>query len=292
MNIGYFYALLTILLFGSWAVPTKTLKIEPKVLAFFLTIGMLITGVGIFIATGRQVAPINLLALPFAAGILWSVGITLGFIGIRELGITRALGIWIPVNIIVGSLWGLIYFQEAKKLPADKLGLSIFGITLLVFAALTIISSIKTQKVTGNTKLGVLCSIGLGLLHGSVLVPLNASNLPFSVTLLPFSIGMIAFTSILVFVNKLNLKYDIRSIGRMVLAGLILGTGNLTALLTIKSLGYANGFALTQLAIIINTLWGIIVFKEVASARGKILIILGITIALIGAVILNSARVV
>lgn len=291
MNIGYLYAIVTILLFGSWPVPTKTLKIDPRVQAFFLTLGMVATGIVIFIISGMQSAPLALQVLPFFAGILWSIGITLGFIGIKELGITRALGIWIPVNIIVGSLWGLLYFQEAKKLPADKLFLSLLGIGLLIAAALAIISSIKTQKVSGNTKLGILCSVGLGLFHGSVLVPLNASSLPFSVTLLPFTMGMVVFTSALALVKKLNLRKDPISISRMISGGLILGTGNLAALLTIKSLGYANGFALTQLAIIINTLWGILVFKEVSSIRGKILICIGIIIALIGALILNSARV-
>lgn len=291
MNIGYVYAIATIILFGSWAVPTKTLKIEPKTQAFFLTIGMVITGAIIFLATGRQTADISLLILPFIAGIMWSVGITLGFIGIKELGITRALGIWIPLNIMVGALWGLIYFQEAKKLSSDKLFLSILGIALLVTAALTIVSSIRTQKVSGNAKLGILSSIGIGLIHGSVLVPLNASNLPFSVTLLPFTMGMIVFTTVLVFVNKLNLKHDSISIMRMVSGGLILGTGNLLALLTIKNLGYANGFALTQLAIIVNTLWGALVFKEVTSTKGKILISTGVVLALVGAFILNSARV-
>ena len=291
MEKGLIFAILTILLFGSWAVPTKTLKIEPKIQAFFLTVGMLTTGIIIFLATGRQSAPFTLLLWPLIAGVLWSVGITLGFVGIKELGITRALGIWIPVNIIVGALWGFIYFGEAKMLTSDKLLLSITGIGLLIVAALAIVSSIKAQKVVGNVKLGILSSIGLGLFHGSVFVPLNASNLSFSVTFLPFTIGMVIFTTVLVFINKLNLKHDSVSIVRMISGGLILGSGNYFALLTIKHLGYANGFALTQLAIVVNTLWGALVFKEVTSKKGKILIALGVTIALIGAIILNSARV-
>ena len=77
----------------------------------------------------------------------------------------------------------------------------------------------------------------------------------------------------------------------MILAGLILGGGNHTALLTIKYLGVAQGYPLTQLGIIVNTLWGALVFKEVTTKKGKILIALGVTIALVGAIILNSARI-
>lgn len=291
MNIGIVYAVLTAFLYGSWAVPTKTIKIEPNVQAFFLTLGMLITGVVIFLATGRQLAPVHLLTLPFIAGILWSLGIILAFVGIKELGITRGFGIWIPTNIIVGALWGLIFFKEAKRMTPDKLLFSIFGICLLIVAALAIISSIKAQKVIGNAKRGVLASVGIGLLHGSVLVPLNASNLPFSTTLLPFALGTVIFNTLVVLFNKLNLRYDLITIGRMVSGGLILGTGNYLALLAIKNLGYANGFALTQLAIIINTLWGVLVFKEVTTKKGKTLIVVGVIVALVGAFILNSARV-
>ena len=195
MNPGLVFALLTIVLFGSWAVPTKTLKIEPKILSFFLTLGVLVIGIFIFFSTGMQLAPIENLLGPIIAGILWAVGINLGYLSISNLGITRAIGIWVSVNILVGALWGLIFFGEAKLLGTQKLLQSIFGIGLLIGAALTVISSIKTQKATGNVKQGVLTAIGIGLLHGSVFVPLNASKLPFSTTFLPFCLGMVLTTT-------------------------------------------------------------------------------------------------
>lgn len=290
MNPGLIFAALTILLFGSWAVPTKTLKIDPKVLAFFLTLGVLVIGIIIFLATGRHLAGIESLIGPFIAGMLWAIGITLGYVSIKHLGITRALGIWIPVNILVGALWGLIFFGEARLLGTQKLLLSLVGIGLLITAALTVISSIKTQKMVGDAKQGILTALGIGLLHGSVFVPLNASQLPFFVTFLPFCTGMVVVTSLIVLINKLNLKYDLFTVFRMMSGGFILGSGNYLALLTIKHLGYANGFALTQLSIVVNTLWGALVFKEVTSTRGKILITAGVAVALIGAFILNSAR--
>ena len=290
MNQGIIFAILTIFLYGSWAVPTKTLKIDPKVMAFFLTLGHLIIGIIIFSTSGRQVSSIQNLVWPFVAGLLWATGITLGYIAIKNLGITRAIGIWVPVNILIGALWGLIFFGEAKLLGTQKLMISLFGIGLLIAAGLTVISSIKTQKVIGNVKQGVLTALGIGLLHGSVFVPLNASNLPFFVTFLPFCLGMVVLTALIMAINKLNLKYDRFTVFRMMSGGLILGSGNYLALLTIKHLGYANGFALTQLSIVVNTLWGALVFKEVTSTKGKILIAIGVAIALAGAFILNSAR--
>lgn len=291
MNPGLIFAALTILLFGSWAVPTKTLKIEPKVQAFWLTVGHFIVSIFIFATLSREVSKLQNYIGPFIAGILWAIGITLGYIAIKNLGITRALGIWIPINILVGAFWGLIFFGEAKLLGTQKLVQSLFGIALLISAAFAVISSSKAEKIKGNIQLGILTAIGIGLLHGSVFVPLKVSSLPFAAIYLPWSLGMVLTTTTIVMTQNFKLLYEYKSILRMLSGGFMLGIGNYLALLTIKYLGYGNGFALTQLAIVVNTLWGALVFKEVTTTRGKILIAAGVIIALIGAIVLNSARI-
>ena len=160
----------------------------------------------------------------------------------------------------------------------------------MIAAAITVISSIKAEKMVGSAKFGILASVAIGLFHGSVFVPLRASHLPLSAIFLPWGLGMALTTSAIVLVGKFKLNHGLVANSRMLSGGLILGVGNYLALLTIKYLGYANGFALTQLAIVVNTLWGALFFKEVTTTRGKILIATGVTIALIGAIILNSAR--
>lgn len=76
----------------------------------------------------------------------------------------------------------------------------------------------------------------------------------------------------------------------MISAGIILGAGNYAALLTIQSLGVAQGYPLTQLGIIINTLWGVLYFKEVTSQKTIILITISIFLALVGIFVLNKAH--
>lgn len=76
----------------------------------------------------------------------------------------------------------------------------------------------------------------------------------------------------------------------MILAGLLVGTGNYTSILTIEKLGVAQGFPLTQMGLIVNTLWGVFLFKEVATKKGLFLIALSIAIAIAGILILNTAR--
>ena len=290
MNVGIIFAGLTILLFGSWPVPTKTLNIEPKTKAFWLTFGHLLLSTIVFIFV-LQPIPFKDFVGPFIAGIFWGIGITLGYVGIKNLGITRALSIWIPIVAIVSSLWGLIFFGEARALGLGKLLLTIFAILLLITAALIVIFSSKGEEKLRNVKVGILASIVLGVTHGSFFVPLQTSSLPIFVTFFPLAIGMFSTLFLIIILQKVKIRYNVVGTARMILAGLILGGGNYTALLTIKYLGVAQGYPLTQLGIIVNALWGMLLFKEVTTLRGKILIAIAIAIAIVGAVVLNYSRI-
>ena len=289
MNIGIIFAALTILFFGSWAVPTKTLKEHPEVQAFWLTIGHFLLSVSIFLFVAQPI-PFGELVPPFIAGVLWGIGIISGYIGIRHLGITRALGIWIPLVILTSAFWGLVFFKEAWTLPLQKLILTIAGIALLVIAALAVIFSAKDDKKLGNIKIGITASIILGLIHGSYFIPLRASSVSIFVTFLPLTIGMVVATSFTVIIKKLRVISDMKSVSRMLFAGLIIGGGNYTAILTTQFLGVAGGYPLTQLGIVVNTLWGALIFKEIEHKKGKILIAIGVAVAIVGAVVLNSAK--
>lgn len=290
MNEGVIIALFTALLYGSWAVPTKTLKVDPKTQAFWLTIGHLLIALVIFPFVKEPLTVKEVLG-PILAGIIWATGIILGFVGIKHLGITRAIGIWVPTLIIVSAIWGLVFFGEARSLGIQKLTQTIFALLLLIVAAILIISTSKGDKKLGNVKFGIIASLIIGVFHGSFFVPMRFTSLSSSAALLPMSLGLVATTLVVSYFQKLKLNQGLKANSRMLLGGLILGVGNLTALITIQLLGVAQGFPLTQLAIVVNTLWGVFVFKEVTSAKGKILIAIGIALALTGAILLNAARI-
>lgn len=289
MDIGYIFAALTVLCFGSWAVPTKTLRINPLTQSFWLTFGHLLLSCLIFMFVLQKISFGDSVG-PFISGVLWALGIVLGYVAIKNLGITRALGTFIPIVIITSSLWGLIFFKEAWLLGSQKLLLTVIAILLLTTAAIVVILSAKGEKQIGKIKVGILSSLGIGIIHGSFFVPLQTSDLSIFVSFVPLTIGMVLTMLILILLKKVKVFYDFASIARMILAGLILGGGNYTALLTIQNLGVSQGYPLTQLGIIVNALWGVLVFKEVATLKGKILITLSIIIALSGALLLNLAR--
>jgi len=52
-------------------------------------------------------------------------------------------------------------------------------------------------------------------------------------------------------------------------------------------MGVSKGYAITQLALVVNALWGIFVFQEVTekSAKGKIYV--GLAVALTGGILLS-----
>ena len=290
MNLGILFALLTILLFGSWAVPTATLKIHPTVKAFWLVVGHLLLS-GIVFLFFFQSIPIQEAIPAFIAGILWGIGMLLGFVAIKHLGITRAIGLWVPVVIVVSAVWGLLYFGEAHVMGTDKLIKTFVGIAILVIATLAVILSNKEETKLGNIKMGMLAALALGIFHGSYFVPLKTSSLPIFVTFFPLTLGMLLAVSIPVIVKRRSVRHDTFSTFRMVTSGMILGAGNYTALLTVQYLGVCQGYPLTQLAIIVNTLWGTLLFKEVTTFRGRMLIACSVVLAIVGAIVLNSARI-
>jgi glucose uptake protein GlcU len=254
MNLGIIFALCTILLFGSWAVPTTTLNIHPTVKAFWLVVGHLLLSSVIFLFY-FQTTPFSEIIPAFFAGVLWGIGMLLGFVAIKQLGITRAIGIWIPVVIIVSAIWGFSYFGEASTMGTDELIRSVLGIAILICATVMVVLSNKEETKLGNIKIGLLAALALGIFHGSYFIPLRTSTLPIVVTFFPLTIGMFLTVSVAIFAKRLSIKHDAKSTSKMILSGMILGAGNYTALLTIQYLGVSQGYPLTQLAIIVNTLW-------------------------------------
>lgn len=284
MDIGILWAFLTILLFGSWAVPAKTLDIPPRVLAFWLTIGHFALSGVIYLAYGQSLAAGDI-PVPFLMGIVWALGTAAGYASIQEIGITRAIGTWAPVIILVSAFWGLTVFGEK---PTGWL--LAFGLIAVIGAAMCMIYSSKHEETVNNRTRGYVLAVTLGVCHGSFFVPLQDSDLPIQVTFLPLTIGMVATMAVVVWLSGLRVRYDVVAIGRMTAAGVILGAGNYLALATVTALGVAVGYPLTQLGIVVNTLWGVFAFREVTTSAGKRLILLGVVLAIFGATLANMAR--
>lgn len=289
MLFGFIFAILTILLFGSWPVPTHKVEASPATKAFWLTTGHFALDAIVFLISGSTIT-LSASLLPLGSGALWGVGMICGFVAIGNIGVTRGLGLWVPVIIITSAAWGLFFFGEWWTLSTTRLVFSGVAITLILAAAFLIILSKDENTPIHNLKVGVAAAIALGLAHGSYFTPLHASDYSIFATFLPLSIGMTIVTfAYAQFVGGRINHGTFRNL-RMLFAGIILGGGNYMALLTLDHLGVTLGYPLTQLGIVVNTLWGIFYFREVQSRKALVYLAVGILLVVMGAVLMSVVR--
>lgn len=85
--------------------------------------------------------------------------------------------------------------------------------------------------------------------------------------ILPQSVGMLVGASFFAFRKA---KLD-RYVWRNMASGLLWGIGNICMLLTVKEIGLAIGFSLSQMGIIISTLGGIFLLGERKTKKRNVL---------------------
>lgn len=278
-------AALTALLFGSWFVPTQTIKTDPRALAFWLTAGHLAISTVVYVTYGQAI-PIGQTVVPFLMGAVWAIGILLGYKARDEIGIVRGVGTWVAVIIALSVFWGLVAFGESPN--PFVLALALLCVAGTVFCVL---KSSVTDKMPGSARRGYLYAIVVGIAHGSFYVPLHGSDLPVQATFFPLALGMVMTTLLIAMLSRVRLRYPLTTTARMTLAGIILAGGNYLAVgATVTAYGVALGYPLTQLAIVVSALWGVLVFREVTTRRGRVLIAVSVMLAVTSALLVSVAN--
>lgn len=143
MNPGYLYALLAILIWGSYSVPFKKSPAS-NILQFQAVMGL---GILLFSVLVSLVLHYSFNTNPYglAAGILWGLGNVAGLFAIRSIGMSRAMPIWVSFVILVSFLWGILFFHE---LPS--------GLLLGLIGIVGIIIGVSFIGSTGNARSGRL----------------------------------------------------------------------------------------------------------------------------------------
>ena len=209
-----------------------------------------------------------------SAGVIWVTASIFMILAVKYIGLARAAPIDGSLVIITSFLWGLLFFKE----QLGSLLFAIIGLALLVTGMPLIAVG---EKKDGNMK-GYILAISAGLLWGAIFVPLKLADTLestyFSMTFTIFVIGIILMIAARQFRTKDTVVGTV--------AGVIWNAANLTSFIAIASLGLAIGYPLTQLAILIAVLWGLLYFKEVTQKRSSLAIYAGATVVLIGAALL------
>jgi glucose uptake protein len=270
-SYGIVFALLAAVGWGSYFVPVKKIGIYHMFqLQGGIGIGAIIFALAILPLYGSPTIEIY----GISAGIIWVAASLLMMLAVKHIGLAKASPIDGSLVIITSFLWGLLFFREI----VGSLLFAVIGLVLLV-VGLPLIT--VGEKKLGDRK-GYIYAASAGLLWGAIFVPIKLADTLestyFSMAFTIFVIGMI-----LLIVSR---KFRGKEVAGGTAAGVLWNAANLSSFVAISSLGLAIGYPLTQLAILIAAIWGLVYFKEVTHRKSSIAIYAGVTIVLIGSAFL------
>ncbi len=284
MLAGLLSALISVTAWGSYFVPMKRVK---KYDPFYFQLIMCLT-----ILVSSLILVVFLQAFKFTyfgiiSGIFWSSGNILSALAVQKAGLSKSAPIWMGTGIIISSLWGLAFFHEA--LTNQMLG--IVGIILIILGILWISRISENTKEgikLGSVRNGIFLALVAGLFFGTYFVPFKLSGFdPFSY-LLSSTLG-IFLGGICIYAVKRS-PMDRSIIKQGALSGLLWNVGNIASFFAVASLGLTVGFPLTQLALFVSILWGLMYFKEIKSRKNIISLVLSGIVLFTGAILLTLAK--
>ncbi len=278
-NLGLLTALSAALVWGSYIVPFK-MSPSSNLVQFqaLMTIGIFLFALVVLPFLGY---PLTLNIYGITGGVLWASANAMSLKAVTDIGLSRAMPIWVSVVILVSFLWGAIAFQE---LPAGLMK-GLVGIVLIILGVVLVGSTGNVENK--NIRRGILLSVLAGALFGSQLMPLKVGNLSPSTFFFPMSVGIVLFGVIFFLFKQARFKNE--AIFNSLLAGGIWSLGNLLSIIAVSLIGLAKGFPLTQSAVLIAVFWGLFYFKEITQPRHKLQVLVGAVILLSGVIILGSA---
>ena len=150
----------------------------------------------------------------------------------------------------------------------------------------------KMQHIWKNWR-----SLLSGAVFGSYLIPYKLSNLGDMEFLFPFSVGVCigSFVLFLLITLKRGKRFDMPLVPSLFafFAGSLWMLGTLAIFWAIADdglFGYAVGYPLLQLNLVVNQLWGVFAFGEYATRRERIKLATSTVVILAGAVLLTLSK--
>ena len=272
---GLVAAVISILGWGSYFVPMKRMKeYDPFYFQFLMCIA-------IFVSSLIIVSFYNSFVFSYMgilSGILWSLGNILAILSVKNSGLSRAAPVWMGTAISVSFLWGVMFFKEMLSSMVN----GIVGIFFLL-AGISIISLIMESKKTSLLK-GIMLAVVAGLLFGTYLVPYKLSGLGPETFLFSMSIGILIGGLFIFSIKRPEVNRKITIPGAS--SGIIWNIANFASFFAVLNLGIAVGFPLTQVALFVSVLWGLLYFREIKGRKNITRLMIGAAILFIGAVLL------
>lgn len=276
--IGFITAITSVLAWGSYFVPMKRIKeYDPFYFQLIMATAILISS--FFIALVFRSLTFSI--VPMVSGILWSTGNIFSVLAVKKSGLSKTVPVWTGTGIFIAFLWGTLFFKERLSF----LPISFAGIVLLIIG-IGLISQVGEVRKTASRR-GLLFAVIAGTLFGSYLVPLKNSPQPLQF-LFPMSLG-IMLGGIIIFVLK-RPKVNFAILPSGVLSGIAWNIGNFASFFAVLNLGMSIGFPLTQMALLVSVLWGLLYFREIAGRKNVIKIVVASLVLFLGAILLSISK--
>jgi len=253
-----------------------------------MTMGALLFSIATFIIM-RPVMSVEMGIVGLLSGLFWSVGQNQQFHSMKYMGVSVGLPISTGMQLIVNTVAGAVFFHEWTRTKDFAIG--IIALAFLVAGAyLTARQDKENQTSMTNKTLDypkgaralIISTIGFGVYT----IIVNASGLDPLGVILPQSIGMLVGASFFA-LKKAQLD---RYVWFNMSTGLLWGLGNICMLLTMRQIGLAISFSLSQMGIIISTLGGIFLLGEHKTKKELYSVICGCLFVIIGGVLLGYMK--
>jgi glucose uptake protein len=279
---SYLGVVLAVLAFGTYMVP---LKAWPKFSSWaYLSCVALGIGVGelaISLLTGTLcVSPVGILS-----GFLWVLGGAFCFWAVQAEDLTgagvRAMG----MSILASFLSGVLIFSESTLLyfSIPAIALLLWGLKLL---------APSHGGLWKNWR-----SLLAGAVFGLFLIPYKFTDIPLLEFMSSFTIGIFIAAEHLIAImcikRRALFEYKLAPSVVSVLMGFLWIAGQhgcFWAIDTKGALGYAVGYPLTQLNLLVNLLWGVVVFHEYPTKTERIRLAVATSVILVGAALLALSK--
>ena len=274
---------LAVIAFGTYMVPLKAWPSFSSwaylaCVSFGIGVGQL--AVSLF-TDSFCVLPVGLLC-----GVLWVAGAAFCFWAVHaEKDLTGAGVRSMGMSILASFVSGVLIFSEATTLY-----FSIPAILLLLLGLKMLAPS--HGNVFKNWR-----SLLAGTVFGLFLIPYKLAEVPLLEFMSSFSIGIFFAAEILygVICFKRRALFDFQA--KPAIWGVFMGClwvagqhGCFWAIDTNGALGYAVGYPLTQLNLLVNLLWGVLVFHEYPTKPERIKLGIATSVILGGAVLLALSK--
>ncbi|NUQ20567.1 MAG: EamA/RhaT family transporter [Gemmatimonadaceae bacterium] len=297
---------------GAAEAPTKlvTAGISPVVISLVMVVGVflarwtlptLIHGTS-YVAADLKQAP-HLIVWAILAGCMWAVANTLTIFAVRDVGLSVAFPLW-NSNSLLGILWGVVFFAELRDAGAKRWA-GVIGGALLMFAGAVVLTLATSSGGAGtNATRGIAAALAAGALWGTMYIPYRKAYLtgmnPLSFITF-FTVGELVMmgTLAIVYSGGIGPLWSELSSARHLLFWLMAGgvvwvIGDLFQQYAVKYAGITRGIPLSNSNQLWGLLWGILVFGELRSAPGGVLVkvVLGSLIMAAGTAVIafSSAR--